>query len=472
MDLGFIMASHWYRPLWFFWLSVASPIYLLLLLIFPHDLIIVGLVFWWLKPVFEPLLMDWLGKALFNDRTPVFSQLRQFHRVISIDLIGNITWRRFFPSRSYNMAVQQLEKLTGTAYRNRIKNLQTTAPKSGWLTLLCLHLETILQISTIALLAWLLPVQWQGEILTMASLETVWFDQLSSAVGFLCVSFIAPFYVSAGFSLYINSRTHLEAWDIEVAFRRMAQTQLKPVRHKKAGFLIPLILLPLLASFHPPPVQAIERDSAKSIVSQVLEQDDFGTTKTIEKWQLKNRQGSQKDAGVDSSNVFRPFNSLIQWVAKFIEIVAWIAIAIAILWLIGQVVPRIRAWPFDDENAENGTAPKNRQLRLEPSGERLPDNPIASVLNLIAKQRYREAMSLLYRGTIHHYQTQYQLDIPDSATEDECLHIVNQSRPQSESAFFGQMARHWQKLAYAGQAPSEEEILELCRQWEHRYVLR
>ena len=33
---------------------------------------------------------------------------------------------------------------------------------------------------------------------------------------------LEPFYVAAGFGLYLNRRTMLEGWDIEVALRRIA----------------------------------------------------------------------------------------------------------------------------------------------------------------------------------------------------------------------------------------------------------
>ena len=49
---------------------------------------------------------------------------------------------------------------------------------------------------------------------------------------YVFVSLIAPFFVASGFSLYLNQRTLLEAWDIELIFRRMT-TRLDK-RHKSA----------------------------------------------------------------------------------------------------------------------------------------------------------------------------------------------------------------------------------------------
>jgi hypothetical protein len=36
----------------------------------------------------------------------------------------------------------------------------------------------------------------------------------------LAMSVMAPFYVAAGFALYLGRRTRLEAWDLELAFGR------------------------------------------------------------------------------------------------------------------------------------------------------------------------------------------------------------------------------------------------------------
>ena len=42
----------------------------------------------------------------------------------------------------------------------------------------------------------------------------------SAAVYALVVAFLEPFYVAAGFALYVNRRVELEAWDVEQELRR------------------------------------------------------------------------------------------------------------------------------------------------------------------------------------------------------------------------------------------------------------
>ena len=40
---------------------------------------------------------------------------------------------------------------------------------------------------------------------------------------YIAMSIVEPFHVAAGFSLYLNRRTELEAWDLELAFRRLRE---------------------------------------------------------------------------------------------------------------------------------------------------------------------------------------------------------------------------------------------------------
>jgi hypothetical protein len=40
----------------------------------------------------------------------------------------------------------------------------------------------------------------------------------------LVILFLEPFYVAAGFAMYLNRRAELEAWDIEQEFRRAFPT--------------------------------------------------------------------------------------------------------------------------------------------------------------------------------------------------------------------------------------------------------
>jgi hypothetical protein len=58
----------------------------------------------------------------------------------------------------------------------------------------------------------LIEAFWAGE-------DTL-FEWVSFASYALVVAFIEPFYVAAGFVMYLNRRAELEAWDVEQELRR------------------------------------------------------------------------------------------------------------------------------------------------------------------------------------------------------------------------------------------------------------
>src|SRR5690606_23475696 len=78
----------------------------------------------------------------------------------------------------------------------------------------------------------LADLSWH-ELLGLSS-DALWLDHLSNLLYALVLVVWEPIYVASGFSLYLNRRTILEAWDIELAFRR--------IRARLVPLLVPLML--------------------------------------------------------------------------------------------------------------------------------------------------------------------------------------------------------------------------------------
>jgi hypothetical protein len=79
--------------------------------------------------------------------------------------------------------------------------------------------ELAIVVSLFSLQAWLaphrLPVSWSAFSLGANG------EQLLAIVAYgAAIAFVEPFYVAAGFGMYLNRRVELEAWDIEQEFRR------------------------------------------------------------------------------------------------------------------------------------------------------------------------------------------------------------------------------------------------------------
>ena len=460
MDLGFMLAQLQFKSLWLLWCAIALPVFLLTHLLFNDSLAVAITLFWWMKPLYEPLLSEWLGHVLFDDQPGVREQLKKSRSVLLRGLIGNLTWRRFSVSRSFNMPVHQLERLKGDSYGKRLLTLQTTNPRSGWLTILCVHLEMALQLSVPILFLMLIPseVNLGFEEILFAEDEKL-IGLLNNGIYFVVASVIAPFYVSAGFALYINARTQLEAWDIEIAFRRMANSTTKGAGSNR-GIGVAAALLVILASTFsalPENAHAIDRESAKESITEILAEEDFGKEETLTWWKPKNSD-EPETAALDLADSFT-------LIAEAFRILAWVALAIFLVWLVTKIAANIELLHAPAGKRRRRTGSPLRLLEAENEEEPIPENPVDAVLELCRQQQHREAMSLLYRSTLLNYVLYHDVEIPYSATEGECIRVVSRKRPTPETQYFSNLTGYWQQLAWAEMTPSAEKIRELCDQW-------
>ena len=471
IDLGFHMARRWFVPMWLMWMATAGPLFLLLHLLLPGSFGLALLFFWWLKPLYEPLVTDWLGRALFNEQAPVHRQLRRLPHVLRKGLPGNITWRRLSPSRSFFLCVQQLEGLRSERFSNRMKLLQRTDPNSGWLTILMLQIESILYLGGIGLLFMLLPETIELDFALLDSISNstaiAW---VNSALYLLAASVIAPFYVAAGFSLYINARTDLEAWDIEIGFRHIARETARKERTRilpgSGSAAVVILLFATVALIGPGTADALDRQEARESIAEVLAHEDFGEKIMQKEWRAKEETANEAD---DKSAMDFSLGNL-DWLAFLLRMFAYVVIGVFAGWLAFRIAGSVAVFRLSAKSDPSGEAPGHRLLQPDDGmDDYIPDNPVDAVMQLCEEGQLRRAMSLLYRSTILHYIRQQKIDIPESATEGECLQLVRRRRPLQESSYFASLTRRWQELAYAGYAFDAQQIIELCDQWPAVY---
>jgi hypothetical protein len=106
---------------------------------------------------------------------------------------------------------------------------------------------------------------------------------------------------------------------------------------------------------------------------------------------------------------------------------------------------------------------------LDVTPDSLPADIAAEALQLLRSGKLRPALSLLYRGALVRLITEHQLDIPGSATEGECLQLVQQTRGGSEADFFARLTRLWLTTAYAHIQPAARQVEQLCLDWQQVY---
>jgi len=502
IDLGFALSRQWFFRLWGAWLIGALPVFVLVMtIIYISDneniQSFIFILFWWCKPLYEQPLLHILSRQLFSEPVTLRDVCKNYFKVIKTQLPALLLWRRLSLSRSFNNPVAMLENLKGKQRRKRLRVLHSQqSSASQWLTIVCLHLEFILYLSSLAFMYALVPSELNNG-LTLWELigeesKTLLF--ITNITYFIAISIIAPMYVAAGFALYITRRVKLEGWDIELAFKRMknrlesqshspAQNNNKPSSSSLA--CIPLLMGLLVASFSPNPSYAenynnLTLEESKSKIEQVLQQEDFGESITNHKWTyIGSDRDKDEEKKEDSSKwledllekMFKNlFGSDPSSALKIFEIIIWLVVAGLIVWLVNKYSHWLSWINMPSRAKQKNHSIPNKILGMEMNKESLPDDVLTTFSDLINAKQYREALSLLYRATLSAIVHRGDIEIPSSATEQECSNMVAHKRGENESKFFKSLTHAWIMLAYADREPSLETLSSLRDGWSKHYL--
>jgi hypothetical protein len=484
MDLGFGMARLWWGMLFKAWLVTALPVFIVMSAIFYKYPIVASLIFWWLKPAYEQLPLIYLSRALFKEEMTLRELMRELPRCIKRQLIANITWRRLSLVRSFTAPIAQLEGLSGNTRRERVRVLVKAYSGAGWLTVVGVHIESILYFSIIALVWFVLPEQvettgWFDE-------QRLWVEFGSNVAYFIGAAVIAPFYVSSGFSLYLNRRAQLEGWDIELEFRLLQQRLQKrrTVSSTAAASVAAIMALTLLLPASPgvqaqelgeqESSEAVQSDvvlhqpvvapeNAKQVIDEVLAHEDFGKTETKKVWKYKGKLDRPDTEPVNFGTNF------IKLFAQVGEVLLWIAVAVLIAVVIYNL-PRWKSIVKKPSLSVKRSEPAPKVLfGLDVTEESLPDNVAEEALRLLQAQQVRAALSLLYRGSLAVLVNRYGVELKDSNTEGECAHVVEDTQEPPLAQFFRDLTGVWVQVAYGHLMPPNDKVQSLCTKWNTHF---
>lgn len=464
LDLGFALGRAWFLRLWLAWLCMAVPALLLAFALMPWGLWLAMLVVWWLKPAYEQLPLYVLSRAIFDDVPKLRETLRQTWRWVPRGLFANLTWRRFAASRSFTAPVAQLEGLARRERRARLATLHEAGNAGGWLTIAGAHFETLLYISLLIVGYALLPEELSLRDNLLGSKEFVEVAEL--LFDFAVMSVIAPFYVAGGFSLYLHRRAQIEGWDIELVFRRLrarvTEKQGMPTSIL-AGLVVAVLTVGIAGT--PAPLRADEtapeHESAKRLITEVLQHPDFGTKKKTTDWRWRSDEDEKKTA-----------TSLPAWpllIARIGEILMWIAVAGLIVYVLYRLPEWIARLPRRHGRRTKAALPPTTLFGLDVRKESLPGDIPAAARELAARGEVRAALALLYRGALAVLMTRDGMSFRDGHTEGECVAQVRTSCPQTRYEYFGSLTRAWQRAAYGHTLPANDDLYAHCSAWAEHF---
>ena len=222
------MLRAWSGPVYRAWCGTFIPFAALVTLALWPWPEISGLVLWWCKPIFDRVLLYVYSQCAFGAEPTVRDVYRALPSILRRSgLLAWLTVYRLGPARSFLLPIWLLERQHGRAARARGRLLKRRAGSYAvWLTMTCAIMGVALYASLILVFEALVPIgreglfswdQWMSGSLDHAALALLTLFATAAA----CVT--EPLYIASGFSLYLNRRAELEAWDVELRFRSLAQ---------------------------------------------------------------------------------------------------------------------------------------------------------------------------------------------------------------------------------------------------------
>lgn len=481
IDLGYLLARQWWFHLILASFLPSLILFIPLLFIFSHSPILAFLIIWWLKPVWERLPLFYASRKIFNETISLGDISANLKLIFFNQFLANVLLRRLSLQRAFDAPVSLLENLSSISRIKRLAVLHGKYNESAVNNQFVIFVfEIVASVALFFLVVWLIPDNLNFEIIDANdnfNLVSQWICSLSA---FIVMTLAMPFHCMAGFSLYINRRIELEAWDIEITFRKIANKRTKLLSSNLA--LIGLICICFLAIKPSDSLAQINhtQDSSKDLIQQVLKGDDFGTQRKIEKWRFKSISEEEKpslfpDWMIKLLKLIEEFINVnekkkngtdvpfLTWV-DYMKVILIVASVSVFIYLFYRYREPILQW--HKKSPPSTKIDPVIMFGLDVTAKSLPDNVITEVLQLWQEHNQRAAMSLLYRATLSRLIEYNQFEFKASDTELECAQKVKVSGEQLLSEYFYQLTRTWQHLAYGHQFPSYGEFQQLCQQWD------
>lgn len=449
VDLGLALARRdFWRCIAVWWLALGVPAAAGVWLLWDHPMVLLAL-FWWCKPAGSRMVLFELSRRLFGEEPTWRSVWREIPRAWTRRFFYRFLWARFSPWLPVTLAVEDLEGLRGKAYKQRCG--QVVRRGEGvvmWLYFLSDIAAAWLGFGILALFLMLMPEGQDGAwALAVESWDPNFpmdLPLLITRTVVVCVMIAIPladvFVTGAGFGIYINNRTWIEGWDVELAFKRLAQ---------RLGKTAVVMLSFFMIGFS---VHGAEPLPPAEVIREVKADEAFKVHTVTDK-------------------VPKPRKSSIKWSGDWVEILMQVFAICAAALLVGLLGWML--WKYrhvfilrGPGVKEDRIAPSARVVMgMEVSPHTLPADVPGVAWLLWQEGRCQESLGLLYRGSISRVMESGRVEIHESDTEGDCVRRVDQAGAAVHPEYFRGITGAWIRLAYAGVSPADTEVRALCLQW-------
>ena len=435
-DLGIKLAVRWFPRLVLASTLTALPF---LFIAFRFDAFVSQVIFlWWFKPLYERSILMVLSVSVFDGKPSLREIARGFadSRLWFYVSLYRLSWYR-----AENGPIDALEEVDFESQARRRKGLYQFEERLALLiTIFGLAFEIVLFISIVSFFQIVMQSDFNSaytgtlKLLNINELG-VWESRFLLVAIYISISISAVFYVSAGFATYLNRRTIMEGWDIELGFKKLVNR-------------LSIVLLALAIVI--PNGNALANDADRdvdTILDEVLSQPEFNQMTTVsipthlkdwieDLFRIKHEEPKRTRVG--------PLANFLATLLKVLLITVLIT---------GLVLLFYRLFTTYGAEFFRNRSESTRSYQTVPV-KKLPSNLVREIRERWSTGRFREAMALLYQASVAHVDQTFNCRIRESDTEGDCLRKTRGIEANARASF-REITTLWLRVAYGDVTPSE-----------------
>lgn len=447
-DLTTLLTKQHFLKLFSLFSVLVLPVFLVFSLAI--DWMVGAFIVWWLKPLFERALLDYLAKVVFNQEAKISQSIKALLNLKWGNMLLNLTLFRLSPNRALLAPIDQLEQLEG-ARKEKRKNLMfaSSKPKQALWIVFCVHFEFILLIGITALTISLVPQSI--ELVDGFSPEVFyapWIEVAYAFVYVLCMCLVAPLFVCGGFLAYLHRRIELEGWDIELSFKnirnRIAQTASSAVSS--------FIALLFVGSVTVTPAYATSVDLAQSKQTIDAIYSEEGVIKTQETWAPK--KINEADALDFDLSFLEGFLKALGLMGSGIAYLFWALVIALGLWLIYLLYQKRGFFTANPIKLTPQVDPVIPTLFTHIDEKVLPNDLLLAAKNAYLSGDLRLALAYLLHHSLVWVQSHHEVKLHKSMTEGECKRAIFPVLSTQNQAVVEQLFNAWMTVAWAHKKPN------------------
>ena len=473
VDLGTKLYRQWAAPVLWVWLAFTLvPFGLMLGWSLLAETLWPLFLFWWLKPLWERPVLAWYSHALFAETLTLKQLFQRWRQYALPGLASQLTWRRFSPARSFNTCVWQLEGAKGEQLSQRLRALNSyPSNRAGIMTIVVLHLEQFMAMGLMVLLYTLVPwqfsLEWSDWFYDQGALQMA----IACATLYLVMCVTEPLYVACGFALYLNKRTWLEGWDLQLGLTRLGRH-----RASRTGATLLMLLALLLPLPEPVTAQPSPRNNEEQQqVIELLAGPDYMPFEERTERQWKDRDDDSDSwlekfwkhffDNLDDDEQQEPSDSPFDIPDAVLWILFWGVFAGLAIWLLIKVMDQLG---LGSRNRDSTPVIPTHVAGMDIRRQSLPKNLRDATEQALGANDIRLALSLMLRSALAELLRRYPVSLAAGSTEQQCLRNLQAAHGEPLPILYLQrLIQAWISTAWAHRPVDAETVRTLLADWEH-----